>query len=93
MRYITDEQYQTLIDMFNQQQQSEGYIDMDIALAFGSVIHNLENQEVKENELLHSFSQKRELLSQYNNYLNMQYQSSGCDDSDISDFFEWINCG
>ena len=43
--------------------------------------------------LLHNVSQQRELLSQYNDYLNMQYQSSGYDDTDISDFFEWLNCG
>ena len=35
--------------------------------------------------------QHYEILKQYNNYLNMQYQSSGYDDSDISDFLEWIN--
>jgi hypothetical protein len=48
--------------------------------------------EVKKLNIF-SVNQQRELLSQYNDYLNMQYQSSGYDDTDISDFFEWLNCG
>tara|TARA_R110002167_G_scaffold337103_1_gene544526 strand:- start:370 stop:621 length:252 start_codon:yes stop_codon:yes gene_type:complete len=47
----------------------------------------------KKQLTLTDVSQQRELLSQYNDYLNMQYQSSGYDDTDISDFFEWLNCG
>jgi len=55
----------------------------------GKIMQEYTDQQL----LLYSVSQQRELLSQYNDYLNMQYQSSGYDDSDISDFFEWLNCG
>jgi hypothetical protein len=47
--------------------------------------------EVVKNLGIANVSQQRELLSQYNGYLNIQYQSSGYDDIDISDFFEWLN--
>ena len=34
-----------------------------------------------------------EQLSQYNSFVNMQYHSVELDDTDITDFTDWINCG
>jgi hypothetical protein len=38
-------------------------------------------------------SHQRELLSQYNAFVNMQYHGVSLDDSDIKDFNDWLNCG
>lgn len=40
---------------------------------------------------IHIVSQQREMLSQYNDFVNMQYQGVGLDDSDIKDFNHWLN--
>lgn len=38
-------------------------------------------------------SHQRELLSQYNAFLNMQYHGFVLDNNDITDFRYWLNCG
>ena len=55
-------------------------------------LRDLQSQ-VSKNESLHIVSQQRELLSQYNSFVNMQYHSVKLDDTDITDFIDWINCG
>lgn len=50
-------------------------------------------KELKQQLILSGVSQQRELLSQYNNFVNMQYHGCGLDDSDIKDFNDWLNCG
>ncbi len=42
---------------------------------------------------IYGVSQRSELLSQYNNFVNMQYHNVGLDDADITDFTDWLNCG
>ena len=37
-------------------------------------------------------SGQRDLLSQYNSFLNMEYNSFGLDDSDIDNFNNCLNC-
>jgi hypothetical protein len=43
----------------------------------------------QQRELL---NQQCELLSQYNDFVNMQYHGVSLDDSDIKDFNDWLNC-
>ena len=49
------------------------------------------DKAIEELLVLCDVGKSNELLSQYNGYLNMQYQSSGYDDSDIRDFFKGFN--
>ena len=38
-------------------------------------------------------SQQRELLNQYNEFINTQYSYNDLSENDTIDFFEWFNCG
>ena len=42
---------------------------------------------------LHIVSQQRELLNQYNEFINTQYSYNDLSENDTIDFFEWFNCG
>ena len=37
-------------------------------------------------------SNRREQLSQYNAFVNMQYHGVSLDNTDIDDFNDWLNC-
>ena len=43
--------------------------------------------------VLFSVSQQRELLNQYNEFINTQYSYNDLSENDTIDFFEWFNCG
>tara|TARA_R110000803_G_scaffold16034_1_gene44138 strand:+ start:845 stop:1099 length:255 start_codon:yes stop_codon:yes gene_type:complete len=47
-------------------------------------------KHVTEQLRLNNVNHQRELLKQYNDFINMQYQIVGLDDSDISDFADWF---
>lgn len=48
-------------------------------------------EKMKQSLSIPDVSQQRELLSQYNNFVNMQYHGVGLDNSDVEDFNDWIN--
>ena len=49
-----------------------------------------EFKTIKQAFSLHAVSHRRELLKHYNDFVNMQYNMVGLDDSDISDFADWF---
>jgi hypothetical protein len=49
--------------------------------------------DLVKNLTIQRVSQRSELLSQYNDFVNMQYHGVSLDDSDIKDFEDWLNCG
>ena len=55
---------------------------------------HLEPKEaVDELLVLFDVSQHRELLNQYNEFINTQYSYNDLSENDTIDFFEWFNCG
>ncbi len=61
----------------------------------GNYLFSSSDKAQMMSEILDLFgvSQQRELLSQYNSFVNMQYHSVELDDTDITDFTDWVNCG
>jgi hypothetical protein len=55
-----------------------------------SILQTIE--QVKEFAIT-DVSQHRELLNQYNEFINTQYSYNELSENDTIDFFEWFNCG
>lgn len=57
------------------------------------LLHLSEAMSQVKNLTIPVVSHQRELLSQYNSFVNMQYNGVSLDDADIDDFKDWLNCG
>ena len=58
-----------------------------------SQIQHLINIEKAKQLTLTDVNQHRELLNQYNDFINTQYSYNELSENDTIDFFEWFNCG
>lgn len=77
---------------------SDIFFDLDLTDEQAKILHKHEQELLKEVEKqalnIPVVSQRSELLSQYNAFLNIQYPTIfKLDDDDINDFNYWLNCG
>jgi hypothetical protein len=56
-------------------------------------IHYVDTEIIVKKLTLTDVSQQRELLNQYNEFINTQYSYNDLSENDTIDFFEWFNCG
>ena len=68
-------------------------LTIDCKREINEIYQALKDYAKVEQLTLTDVSQQRELLNQYNEFINTQYSYNDLSENDTIDFFEWFNCG